>query len=95
MDRMCTLHGGLMPNSSHTEPLDQVRLIAESLDCLLDEDLQLLADVKDTTTKAWRKRGIGPSYILIGNRPLYPRKDFARFLETRKRERNAKPVAFL
>jgi len=67
--------------------LERVRALAESLGCILDEDLQLLGGVKGTTTDAWRRRGKGPDYILFGNRVLYPRKALAAFLQARTRER--------
>jgi glutaredoxin 2 len=66
---------------------DRVRLMAESLDCLLEEDFQLLAGATANTIEAWRKRGQGPAYILLGNRFLYPRKAVAKHLESITRER--------
>ena len=39
-----------------------------------------------STAEAWRKRGTGPAYLMMGNRPLYPRKSVAKFLESRVRE---------
>lgn len=69
------------------EELARIRALAESLDCILDEDLQLLGGVKGTTTEAWRKRGRGPGYIVFGNRVLYPRKAVASFLQAQTRER--------
>jgi len=36
-----------------------IRDLARSLDCIPDEDLQALANVKASTTEAWRKRGKG------------------------------------
>ena len=67
--------------------IDRVRGMAESLDCFIEEDFQLLADTTDSTTEAWRKRGTGPAYIRLGNRYLYPRKAVAKFLESITRER--------
>ena len=69
--------------------LERLRALADSLDCVTDEDLQLLGDLTGSTTSAWRKRGTGPEYILLGNRALYPRKPLAAFLEARRRKRNA------
>ena len=60
----------MQDTSLPTEPLSQVRSIAQSLDYLLDEDLQVLAGVKGSTTDAWRKRGKGPDYVFVGNRFL-------------------------
>jgi hypothetical protein len=66
---------------------DRVRLMANSLDCLIEEDFQLLAGATAGTVEAWRKRGQGPSYILLGNRYLYPRKSVAKHLDSITRER--------
>jgi len=61
--------------------------LADSLDCFLDEDVQLLAGVTAGTTQAWRDRGDGPAWSLVGNRPLYPRQAVSEWLATRLRER--------
>lgn len=65
--------------------------LAQSLDCITDEDLQRLACVKASTTEAWRKRGTGPAYLRFGNRYLYPRKAVAKYLDSITKERT--PVA--
>jgi len=64
-----------------------VRGMAEALDCFIEEDFQLLADATPLTVEAWRKRGTGPAYILLGKRYLYPRKAVAKHLESITRER--------
>lgn len=61
--------------------------LAQSLDCITDEDLQSLACVKASTTEAWRKRGTGPAYIRLGNRYLYPRKAVSKYLDSITKER--------
>ena len=61
--------------------------MAERLDCFIEEDFQHLAGATPKTVEAWRKRGQGPAYILLGNRYLYPRKAVAKYLETITRER--------
>ncbi len=66
---------------------DRLRELAASLDCIIDEDLQLLTDTKASTTEAWRKRGQGPEYVRVGNRPLYPLTGVSVFMASRKRER--------
>lgn len=66
--------------------------LAQSLDCITDEDLQNLAMVKASTTEAWRKRGTGPAYIRLGNRYLYPRKAVSKYLESITKERAAVPA---
>ena len=60
--------------------------LAQSLDCMTEDDLCLLAKVTLSTTEGWRKRRKGPGYILIGNRYLYPRAEVAKHLQTLVRE---------
>lgn len=64
-----------------------MRQMAERLDCLIEEDFQLLAGATANTVEAWRKRGKGPAYIRLGNRYLYPRKAVAKYLDLITRER--------
>lgn len=73
------------------QELDRVRQMADRLDCFIEEDFQLLAHATANTVEAWRKRGQGPAYILIGKRYLYPRKAVAKYLEELTRERNSAP----
>ena len=68
---------------------ERVRHMAERLDCFIEEDFQSLAGATAKTVEAWRKRGQGPAYILLGNRYLYPRKAVAKYLESITRERNS------
>lgn len=77
-----------------TEVESPARLTAlvDRLDCLTEQDLQLLCDVKDGTEESWRKRGNGPPYVRAGNRYLYPRDGVAQWLAARVRERNAVPA---
>lgn len=65
--------------------LDRLRILADKLDYLLETDLMLLAKATAGTVEAWRKRGTGPAYVLIGNRYLYPRKAVMQFLAERAR----------
>lgn len=64
-----------------------VRTLAARLDCFTDEDVQELAGVTPKTAEAWRKRGVGPAYILFGNTYLYPVKAVAEHLEGLTRAR--------
>lgn len=75
--------------------LERVRHMAEQLDCLIEEDFQLLTGATPNTVEAWRKRGQGPAYILLGRRYLYPRKAVAKHLESLTRERVALGKALL
>ena len=65
--------------------IERLRQMADGLDCLIEEDFQLLADATPGTVEAWRKRRTGPSYIRLGRRYLYPRKAVAEFLQSRLR----------
>lgn len=63
-----------------TETKIRIRELAESLDCLVEDDLELLAGVKASTSEAWRKRGTGPAFVRLGNTFLYPRSALRAFL---------------
>ena len=69
--------------------LDRLRNIADKLDCLIETDIMLLGKLTQSTVEAWRKRGQGPAYILLGNRYLYPRKAVAKYLDSITRERTS------
>jgi len=67
--------------------LDRLRALADKLDCLTETDLMLLGKLSHSTVEAWRKRGTGPAYILLGNRYLYPCKAVSRYLDSITKER--------
>jgi len=73
--------------SSQNIEKSRLQELAESLDCMTQQDFQLLAEITPSTEEAWRKRRTGPDYIRIGNRVLYPRKAVAKYMETLTRER--------
>jgi hypothetical protein len=75
------------PSASTAPEPDRLRDLAQALDCLTEGDLCLLANVTASTCDNWRRRGNGPSYILIGNRYLYPRKAVAEHMQGLLRER--------
>jgi predicted site-specific integrase-resolvase len=50
----------------------QVTNLARLVDCFDEEGFAQLAGVKLSTLDAWRKRGKGPEYILLGRNYLYP-----------------------
>lgn len=75
-------------NATATQETERLRHIAERLDCFIEEDFQALAAATPKTVEAWRKRGTGPAYILLGNRFLYPRKAVAQYLESATRTRS-------
>lgn len=66
----------------------RLQSLADKLDCLTEADFTLLASASPSTIEAWRKRGTGPSYILLGNRYLYPRKAVSEYLESITRARH-------
>lgn len=74
------------PDAS-TDEAKRAQALAETLDCLTEEDLCALYDIKPTTAENWRKRGKGPTYILAGNRYLYPKSSVAADLQSRTRKR--------
>lgn len=85
-----------LPAATSSDDLPRVRDMADRLDCLIEEDFQLLAKLTSGTAESWRKRGKGPAYILLGNRYLYPRKAVSKYLESITKERtNAAKGAFL
>ena len=73
--------------ATETESQEQespaIRALAERLDYLTDGQLQELADVKATTTEAWRRRRQGPDYVRLGNNIFYPRAGVQEFLAKR------------
>jgi hypothetical protein len=76
-----------LPDDDSASEKALVSSLAQSLDCFAEHDVCLLGKVTLATTRSWRKRGIGPAYVLIGNRYLYPRQALAEFLKRRVRER--------
>lgn len=71
---------------------DRIRALANSLDCFTEDDLLLLAGITHGTASAWRKRGTGPAYVLVGNRFLYPRAGLLEFLAGQVREPRGVPA---
>jgi hypothetical protein len=67
------------------EQSDPVAELAHRLDCFTQRELRQLAGITESTEEAWRRRGIGPEHILIGNTVLYPRDALAEFLKTKIR----------
>lgn len=75
--------------------IERLRSLADRLDCLIEEDFQLLAEITPGTAEAWRKRRKGPDYIRIGNRVLYPRQAVAKHLDSLTHERQSIGKALL
>ena len=57
-------------HATHTTP--SVGDLARLVNCLDENGFATLAGVKVSTLDAWRKRGKGPEYILLGRNYLYP-----------------------
>lgn len=74
-----------METTEKPNELARLRMLADRLDCIIEEDFQLLANATPNTVEAWRKRNSGPNYILIGRRYLYPRKAVAEYLASKCR----------
>lgn len=74
------------------DTLSRIRELAESLDCIVEDDLELLAGIKPSTSEAWRKRGTGPAYVLLGNTYLYPRPALRDFIAGQVREPRGVPA---
>lgn len=67
-------------------PLNVAQL-AHMVNCLSEDDLATLAGVQRSTLAAWRKRGQGPEYILLGCNYLYPIPSIQSHLKTLVRSR--------
>lgn len=76
------------------DDVEHVRSMAERLGFLIEDDFQLLAGVTESTTEAWRKRGIGPPYVRMGNRYFYPLSGLKKHLEDSAQKRG-QPVDLL
>jgi hypothetical protein len=79
---------GAMNITDRHDP-QRLRDLADRLDCLTEDDFNLLTETAPATTQSWRKRGTGPGYILAGNRVLYPRAEVEKFLRSKVREPRA------
>ena len=84
---MFTSGAQMQPDSPPANGTARAQSLAETLDCLTEEDLCVLYNIQPSTAENWRKRGKGPSYILAGNRYLYPRANVAADLQARLRTR--------
>lgn len=83
---------GAPMSTEHTdEQTARINALAQSLDCIPEPDLCLLAGITESTAENWRKRGTGPAYVLMGNRYLYPRQAVAEYIQANVRERRARP----
>ncbi|WP_126077507.1 hypothetical protein HF313_08820 [Massilia atriviolacea] len=65
-----------------TQPVN-ITDLARLVDCLDETAFATLAGVKLSTVDAWRKRGKGPDYILLGCNYLYPLEAIRKYIGTR------------
>lgn len=63
--------------------------LAKLVDCFDEEGFAKLAGVKLSTLDAWRKRGKGPDYVLLGCNYLYPIAGVQRHLSSLVRTRSS------
>ena len=78
---------GIDAMTTQADPQDKAHLreLAQSLDCLTEEEHLLLSGWAPETAKAKRKRGEGPAYIRHGLHYFYPREQYAQYLQQRVR----------
>lgn len=69
------------------ETSPRLHKLIDSLDCLTEDDLLLIAEVTPLTIETWRKRGEGPGYVRLGKRVLYPRAGVVDWIAARVRDR--------
>lgn len=67
----------------------QATNLARLVDCFDEEGFAKLAGVKLSTLDAWRKRGKGPAYVLLGRKYLYPIAAVHSYISSLVRTRNA------
>lgn len=66
---------------------DRVRTLIDKLGYASEQDLQEIAGVTAGTVQAWRSRGLGPPYVRVGRRRLYPLAGLAKWMGQRARQR--------
>ncbi len=64
------------------------RAVLNELGYVTQDQFIALAGVLPSTAAAWRKRGEGPAYSLIGNRFAYPKAAIKKWLDGQVRERD-------
>ena len=76
-------------NAVHSIPSTHPTELARLVNCLDELAFAALAGVKLTTLEAWRKRGEGPEYVLLGRSYLYPIAAVQTYIDRRIRKRTS------
>ncbi|TQK10172.1 AlpA family transcriptional regulator [Herbaspirillum sp. SJZ107] len=76
-------------NAEHSIPSTHTTELARLVNCLDELAFAALAGVKLTTLEAWRKRGEGPEYVLLGRSYLYPIAAVQAYIDRRVRKRTS------
>lgn len=76
-----------MQSEATTDDRARLRQLAQSLDCLTEDEHLLLSGWSPETAKSKRKRGEGPPYVRHGLNYFYPREPYADYLKRNVRAR--------
>jgi len=73
----------------NNEDFDRRAAIAEKFGLLTEQDWQLLSGATAGTVEAWRKRGVGPDSIRIGNCVYYPAASMQKHIDGLQQKKKA------
>lgn len=76
-----------LPSPAAAPEIERARQLADTVACVITEDLCALASVTRSTADTWAKRGEGPPFVYLGNRRLYPRAALQQFILDRVKSR--------
>lgn len=74
-----------MSATTQTTLTPDLGTLAQMVGCLDEHGFAMLSGVKASTLEAWRKRGKGPAYVLLGRNYLYPITAVQEFITTKVR----------
>ena len=69
-------------NSSDPSTFDSENVLSTK-EYLTEKELELVYGIKPGTARNWRYLGIGPAYVRLHRRILYPRKEVDRYFRAR------------
>jgi hypothetical protein len=72
-------------NQKHSE-------LAKRIDCFTEHEVSFLCGVRQATLTQWRARGMGPSYVRLGNDILYPVQAVKAWADRKTRQMNNEDV---